>query len=78
VSEVDPDPVERDDGRATFGGRAAPAGGDPTGGGRRGRIGAAPSIAADEPDLGPATGPGGGRVDEESDAAPVDDPGPGA
>jgi hypothetical protein len=78
VSEVDPDPDEPDEGqgRATLGGGAQPAGGDPTAGGRRGEIGRTPSIAADEPDLGPSLAPGGGRVAEEADAAPVPDPGP--
>jgi hypothetical protein len=78
VTEVDPDPNEPAEGRAVLGGRPEPAAGDPTEGGRRGQIGETPSIAADEPDLGPPLGPGGGRVAEEPDAPPVADPGPGA
>jgi len=80
MSEVDPDPNEPDEGqgRVILGGRAEPAGGDPTDGGRSGQIGEAPSVAADQPDLGPSLAPGGGHVSEEPDAAPVADPGPGA
>jgi hypothetical protein len=73
---VDPDPNEPAEDRAVLGGRPGPAAGDPTAGGRHGQIGETPSIAADEPDLGPPLGPGGGRVAEESDAPPVADPGP--
>ena len=76
MTEVDPDPNEPVEGRAVLGGRLEPAEGDPTQGGRRGQIGETPSIAADEPDLGPPLGPGGGRVAEEPDAPPVADPGP--
>jgi hypothetical protein len=47
VTEVDPDPG--DAGRSMLGDRAEPDAGDPTAGGRRGEIGEAPSIAADEP-----------------------------
>jgi hypothetical protein len=81
VSEVDPDPYEPGEGQgeSELGGREAPASGDPTDGGRSGEIGTTPSIAADEPD---ATAPGypfgGGSVQEETDAPPVADPGPGA
>ncbi len=81
MSENDPDPHLPDEGlgRSELGGRAAPDAGDPTEGGREGRIGAAPSITADEPDDGgPPLAPGGGLVTEETDAAPVADPGPGA
>jgi len=78
VTEVDPDLNEPAEGRAVLGGRPGPAAGDPTAGGRRGQIGETPSIAADEPDLGPPLGPGGGRVAEEPDAPPVADPDPGA
>ena len=80
MSEVDPDPYEpaEGQGRSTFGGRDEPSAGDPTAGGKRGQIGEAPSIAADEPDDGgPPLAPGGGSVAEEPDAAPVADPGPG-
>jgi hypothetical protein len=78
VSEVDPDPNEPSGGedRSVLGGRAEPGGGDPTAGGRRGQIGEAPSVAADEADVGPSLAPGGGHVAEEPDAAPVADPGP--
>jgi hypothetical protein len=78
---VDPDPHEPGEGqgRSTLGGRDEPGTGDPTDGGKRGEIGEVPSIASDEPDDGePAPGPGGGRVTEDSDAAPVADPGPDA
>jgi hypothetical protein len=73
VSEVDPDP--QDGGRSTLGGRAEPSGGDPTEGGKRGQIGEAPSIAADEPSDGTPLLPSGV---EEPDAPPVADPGPDA
>jgi hypothetical protein len=76
MSEIDPDP--EDAGRAELGGRPEPSTGDPTEGGKRGAIGEAPGIAADEPDDGTAYPPGGGRVAEEPDAPPVADPGPGA
>lgn len=81
MSENDPDPTLPDEGqgRAELGGREVPASGDPTDGGRSGQIGQAPSVAADEPtDGGPALAPGGGRVTEDTDAAPVADPGPDA
>jgi hypothetical protein len=81
VSEVDPDPHRPGEGQGTseLGGREVPASGDPTDGGRRGEIGNAPSIAADEPDA-TASGysVGGGSVQEETDAPPVADPGPDA
>lgn len=81
MSEVDPDPnlpADQQD-RPELGGRPEPGEGDPTEGGRRGAIGEAPSIAADEPDDGgPALPPGGGRVTEDEDAVPVADPGPDA
>ncbi len=76
MTEVDPDP--RDEGRTTLGGREEPAAGDPTAGGKRGQIGEAPSIAADEPDDGSTYPPGGGRVEDEKNAPPVADPGPDA
>ncbi|SDB97862.1 hypothetical protein SAMN05660690_0025 [Geodermatophilus telluris] len=81
MSENDPDPYlpAEGQGRSELGGRVEPNAGDPTDGGREGRIGEAPSIAADEPgDGGPALPPGGGRVAEDTDAAPVADPGPDA
>ena len=49
-----------------------------TAGGKRGEIGEAPSIAADEPDLEPGYPVGGGSVTEEENAPPVADPGPDA
>lgn len=71
MSEVDPDPYE------PAGEQGSP--GDPTDGGKHGEIGAAPSIASDEPDAaGPGYPVGGGDVSEEPDAVPVADPGPGA
>jgi hypothetical protein len=76
MSEIDPDP--EDAGRAELGGRPEPSTGDPTEGGKRGAIGAAPGVAADEPDDGTAYAPGGGRVAEEPDAPPLADPGPDA
>jgi hypothetical protein len=66
VTEVDPDPA--DAGRSTLGGRAEPDAGDPTAGGRRGEIGEAPSIAADEPGDGSIYPPGGGGVAAGPDA----------
>ena len=78
MSEVDPDPYEPAGG-SEFGGHDAPAGDDPTDGGKHGQIGSAPSVAADQPDpAGTGYPVGGGRVGEEPDAAPVADPGPGA
>ncbi|SFL84372.1 hypothetical protein [Geodermatophilus ruber] len=77
MSEVDPDPFDPE--RPELGGRPEPAAGDPTEGGRRGQLGAAPSITSDEPDDAGAGYPvGGGRVTEEADAPPVADPGPDA
>ena len=71
MSEVDPDPYEPADERGSSG--------DPTDGGKRGQIGSAPSIVADEPDAaGPGYPVGGGDASEESDAVPVADPGPDA
>jgi hypothetical protein len=80
VSEVDPDPHQPGEGtgESELGGRQVPASGDPTAGGKRGEIGEAPSIAADEPDLGPGYPVGGGSVTEEENAPPVADPGPDA
>ena len=81
MSENDPDPYLPDEGqgRSELGGREEPATGDPTDGGKRGQIGEAPSIAADEPDdRGPALPPGGGRVAEQPQQPPVADPGPDA
>ena len=81
MTEVDPDPYEpaENQGQSVFGGPAVPEAGDPTEGGKRGQIGNAPSIAADEPDDGgPPIPPGGGHVAEESTASPVPDPGPDA
>lgn len=80
MTENDPDPYEPDEGQGTsiLGGRKAPDAGDPTGGGKRGEIGAAPSITADEPGDGTTYRVGGGSVGEDEDAPPVGDPGPGA
>jgi hypothetical protein len=77
VTEVDPDP--QDHGESALGGREVPASGDPTDGGKRGEIGEAPSVAADEPDAAGSRYPvGGGSVTEEENAPPVADPGPDA
>ena len=75
---VDPDPFDPAGapGGTTLGGREEPADGDPTAGGKRGDIGTTESIAADEPDDGSTYPVGGGRVEEESNASPVADPGP--
>jgi hypothetical protein len=80
VSEVDPDPYAPDEGQgeAVLGGREAPEDGDPTGGGKRGEIGSAPSVTSDEPGDGSQYPVGGGAVGEEQDAPPVADPGPDA
>ncbi len=81
MTENDPDPAEPDEGqgRSVLGGREVPDAGDPTAGGKRGEIGEAPSIAADEPDDGgPAYPVGGGSVEEEENAPPGADPGPDA
>jgi hypothetical protein len=80
VSENDPDPHLPDEGqdRSVLGGRLEPDAGDPTQGGKRGEIGDAPSIAADEPDDGTQYPVGGGDVSEEENAPPVADPGPDA
>ena len=72
MSQIDPDPHQPDEGHGDA------ASGDPTAGGKRGEIGNAPSIAADEPDDGNTYAAGGGRVAEEQDAPPVTQPGPGA
>ena len=67
----DPDPYDEVGQRThtTLGGRtAAVEGEDPTGGGKTGDIGEAPSVAADEPGDGSTYAPGGGRVTEEEDA----------
>ncbi len=74
----DPDPYDEAGQRThtTLGGRtAATEGSDPTGGGKTGEIGEAPSIASDEPADGTRWPVGGGRVSEESDAVPSADPG---
>ncbi|WP_138760807.1 hypothetical protein [Modestobacter altitudinis] len=74
---VDPDPVDpAATPGTTLGGRQEPSDGDPTAGGKRGDIGTTESIAADEPDDGSTYPVGGGRVEEESNASPVADPGP--
>jgi hypothetical protein len=79
MSETDPDPYEPDaQSRSELAGVPEPDAGDPTLGGRRGAIGAAPSVAADEPDDGSTYPVGGGDVSEETDAPPVADPGPDA
>ena len=73
MTEVDPDPHGRDE--SVLGDREVPDAGDPTDGGKHGEIGAAPSVAADEPDAaGDAYPVGGGSVREEQDAPPVADP----
>ena len=77
MSEVDPDPFEPSQGAPELGGQPMPDAGDPTHGGKDGELGAAPSVAADEPDV-DAYPVGGGNVSEESDAVPVADPGPDA
>jgi hypothetical protein len=71
MSEVDPDPYQPGEGRreVELGGHDVPEADDPTQGGKHGEIGAAPSIAADEPDL-DSYPVGGGAVAEEPDAAP--------
>jgi hypothetical protein len=78
MSENDPDPhlPPGQEPPAQFGARTEPGDGDPTQGGKRGQIGESPSVAEDQPDDGSAWPVGGGDVSEESDAAPVADPGP--
>jgi hypothetical protein len=76
VSEVDPDPHQSGEGtgQSELGGRQVPASGDPTAGGKRGEIGEAPSIAADEPDLEPGYpvgGGGGGGGEGEDSLSPL-------
>ena len=80
MSENDPDPHLPPDqqSRSQLGATAEPDEGDPTAGGKRGAVGEAPSIAADEPGDGSRYPAGGGDVSEETDAPPVADPGPGA
>ena len=79
MTEVDPDPNEPADARrAVLGDREMPADGDPTDGGKHGKIGSAPSVTSDEPGDGTGYAPGGGSTAEESDAVPVADPGPDA
>ena len=80
MSEVDPDPHEPADAQreSVLGDRPMPADGDPTQGGKRGEIGSSPSVTSDEPDDGSGYPVGGGSVAEETDAAPVADPGPDA
>ena len=80
MSENDPDPHLPDEGqgRSELGGRAEPASGDPTEGGKRGQIGEVPSIAADEPDDGSTYAPGGGRIEDEGVAPSAADSAPGA
>jgi len=62
---VDPDPSDPagESAGVTLGGRAEPADGDPTAGGKQGEIGTTESIAADEPDDGSSYPVGGGSVD---------------
>ncbi|WP_116453197.1 hypothetical protein [Blastococcus litoris] len=78
MTENDPDPHEPDEGQGTsvLGGQEVPGTGDPTDGGKRGELGEAPSIAADEPEDGSRYPVGGGSVQEEQNAPPVADPGP--
>ena len=79
MSENDTDPYDPDaQSRSELGGVPEPDAGDPTQGGKRGAIGEAPSIAADEPDDGSTYRVGGGDTAEETDAPPVADPGPDA
>ncbi len=80
MSEVDPDPYEPGEGQgaSVLGGSAVPEGGDPTDGGKRGEIGEAPSIRADQPSDGTSYPVAGGDVREESDAVPDAAPGPDA
>ena len=75
---VDPDPFDPAGASAgtTLGGREEPGAGDPTAGGKRGDVGTTDSIAADQPDDGSVYPVGGGRVAEESDAAPGPDGAP--
>jgi hypothetical protein len=76
MSENDPDPYDPDaQSRSELAGVVEPDAGDPTQGGKRGAVGDAPSIAADEPADGSAYPVGGGSVSEETDAPPVADPG---
>jgi hypothetical protein len=65
---VDPDPSDPagESAGATLGGRAEPADGDPTAGGKQGEIGTTDSIAADEPDDGSSYPVGGGSVDADT------------
>jgi hypothetical protein len=78
TESVDPDPFDPagEPAGTTLGGREEPATGDPTAGGKRGDVGTTDHIASDQPDDGSSYPVGGGRVAEESDAAPVADPGP--
>jgi hypothetical protein len=79
MSENDPDPYDPDaQSRSELAGVPEPDTGDPTQGGKLGQIGEAPSIAADEPDVGSTYPVGGGDITEETDAPPVADPGPDA
>ena len=77
MSENDPDPYLAPDqqSRSQLGPTVEPDSGDPTEGGKRGAVGDAPSITADEPDDGSSYPVGGGSVSEETDAPPVADPG---
>ena len=76
MSENDPDPYDPDaQSRSELAGVQEPDQGDPTQGGKRGAIGEAPSIVADEPDDGSAFPVRGAEV---TDAPPVADPGPDA
>ena len=79
MSENDPDPYDPDaQSRSELGGVPEPDAGDLTQGGKRGAIGEAPSIAADEPDDGSTYCVGGGDTAEETDAPPVAESGPDA
>ena len=79
MSETDPDPYDpHAQSRSELAGVPEPDSGDPTQGGRRGAIGEAPSVVADEPGDGSTYPVGGGDVSEETDAPPVADPGPDA
>ena len=67
MTENDPAPCgpAEGQGRSALAGRPVPGTGAPPDGGKRGQIGEAPSIAADEPDDGgPTYPPGGGDITE--------------
>jgi hypothetical protein len=78
MSENDPDPYDPDaQSRSELAGVPQPDEGDPTLGGKRGAIGEAPSIAADQPDDGSSYPVGGVSTTAATDG-PVADPAPDA